>query len=162
MSEVKSAITEQIQRLRVLWPALNSRPETTDEIVRAVMRYSQRLVPSDIHTGFDRVIEASPTSGWPPGPHEVVGCVLQARRERNNASESPRRHAGGISFSEWWHSLPGEERAQHEALRKMMEKRDPVAPPQVKVAPKPDDIALLAEFRSPSGTPSDTIDWEAA
>lgn len=162
MNDVKSAITEQIQRLRVLWPALNSRPETTDEIVGAVMRYAGRLVPADIHTGFDRVIEASPTSGWPPGPHEVVGCVLQARRERTNSSDSPRRNFGGVTFSEWWYSLPVAERGKHQALHKMMAKAPAEPHTQDRAASVTDDLALLAEFRSPSGNQSDTIEWEAA
>lgn len=162
MSEVKSAITEQIQRLRVLWPALNSRPETTAEIVSAVMRYSQRLVPSDIHTGFDRVIEASPTTGWPPGPHEVVGCVLQARRERNNATDSPRRHAGGISFSEWWHSLPEDERGQHEAIRRMMQARDLKRMLKESAARQSSDLSMPLDFRSFGPSQSDVIEWEAA
>lgn len=82
-------ITEQVQRLRVLWPALNAKPEVTDEIRRAIMRHEGKLEPSDVVTGFDTVISESPTSGWPPGPHEIVGCVMRASAARRMDAPAP-------------------------------------------------------------------------
>lgn len=82
-------ITEQVQRLRVLWPALNAKPEVTDEIRRAIMRHEAKLDPSDVVTGFDMVISESPTSGWPPGPHEIVGCVMRASALRRMDAPAP-------------------------------------------------------------------------
>jgi hypothetical protein len=82
VNEIESATAEQIARLRVLWPVLNSRPEHTQEIVQAIMRNRGRLKPEDIEGGFSDAIERQPTSGWPPGPHEILGCVLKAAEVR--------------------------------------------------------------------------------
>jgi len=82
-------ITEQVQRLRVLWPALNGRPEVTDEIRRAIMRHEGKLNASDVVTGFDTVISDSPTSGWPPGPHEILGCIMRASATRRMDAPAP-------------------------------------------------------------------------
>lgn len=80
-------ITEQLQRLRSLWPALNSKPQVIDEIRQAIVRQAAKLQPQDVVGGFDDCIAAMPTSGWPPGPHEVVGCVM--RRSDARRSEAP-------------------------------------------------------------------------
>jgi hypothetical protein len=94
-------IMAQAARLRALWPALNSKPEVTDEIRNAVLRHAGKLVASDVREGFDNVIAQSPTSGWPPGPHEVVGCVLRAsdarRRDAVPLPELPRTEVAGQS-----------------------------------------------------------------
>lgn len=82
-------ITEQVQRLRVLWPALNGRPEVTDEIRRAIMRHEGKLDASDVVIGFDTVISESPTSGWPPGPHEILGCIMRASATRRMDAPAP-------------------------------------------------------------------------
>lgn len=83
-----NVIHEQLQRLRALWPALNAKHEVTDEITRAIKRHESKLAPEDVVAGFDEVIATSPTNGWPPGPHEIVGCVLHASRARR--SDAPR------------------------------------------------------------------------
>jgi hypothetical protein len=119
---IRDSLREQITRLRVLWPVLNTRPEVTAEIEQAVMRYEPRLVDADIQRGFDTVIELSPTSGWPPGPSEIVGCVLQAASDRRHAQPRKTRNWGaGMTFAQWWHTMPADERGKHETLRRMMD-----------------------------------------
>jgi hypothetical protein len=119
---ITDAVREQITRLRVLWPTLNGRSEVTAEIERAVVRYEGKITPIDVEIGFDKVIELSPTTGWPPGPNEIVGCVLQAAASRKaNAPRRRRDFGGGLTFSQWWHTLPHDERPQHEVLRRIMD-----------------------------------------
>jgi hypothetical protein len=130
MSDVHSEAAEQIARLRVLWPVLNSRPEHTREIVQAIARHAPRLKPSDVADGFSLAIENAPTNGWPPGPHEVLACVLKAAETRRAITAPTRQHyPSGISFAEWWHGLAADEREQHHALAKIMQGRtlQPVA-----------------------------------
>lgn len=118
---VADAIAEQIMRLRVLWPVLNSRTEHTQEIVRALDRHAQRLTCEDVQVGFSDAIENTPTNSWPPGPHEVLGCVLQAARNRRERIAPQRRpHTGGLTFVQWWYSLPHTERPKHAALYRLM------------------------------------------
>lgn len=122
-AQIESAVGEQIQRLRVLWPVLNSRDQHTQEIVAAVMRHAHRITADDVRAGFDEAIEGAPTSGWPPGPHEVIGCVLAARERRVGSTHTPRRFGGGLTFAQWWHTLGQQERGKHSTLRRMMERR---------------------------------------
>ena len=91
MSEIRDAILAEFPRLRALWPGLNSKPDVLTEIGKAVMAHAAKLTPEDVARGFDDVIQASPTSGWPPGPHEVVGCVLAAAGERRESERASRR-----------------------------------------------------------------------
>lgn len=84
-----NVIHEQLQRIRALWPALNGKPEVTDEITRAIKRHEGKLEPADVVAGFDEVIATSPTTGWPPGPHEIVGCVLRASGARRMDAPPP-------------------------------------------------------------------------
>lgn len=158
MSDIESATAEQIARLRVLWPVLNSRPEHTQEIMQAIVRNRGRLKPEDIEGGFSDAIERQPTTGWPPGPHEILGCVLKAAEVRRAImAPQPRRYVGGMTFAEWWHSLPADGREQHTTLAKMLGRDDLAA----EVAP----LGLSAPLHcaQSAGTASaDTIEWEAA
>lgn len=121
MSAIESAVGEQMERLRVLWPVLNSRDQHTQEITAAVLRHAHRLKPEDVQAGFSEAIEGAPTNGWPPGPHEVIGCVLAARERRVGSQHSRRRgNYGGMTFAQWWHTLPMDERPKHAALYRMM------------------------------------------
>jgi hypothetical protein len=162
VSDIESATAEQIARLRVLWPVLNSRPEHTQEIVQAVMRNRRRLVPQDIAYGFSDAIERQPTSGWPPGPHEILGCVLKAAEVRRAVmAPKPTRYTTGLTFGEWWDSLPAGDREQHITLAKMLGRDDLVEDAEVvEVSPLP----VPLDFTHAGGTPSagDVIEWEAA
>ena len=162
MSDIESATAEQIARLRVLWPVLNSRPEHTQEIVQAVMRNRRRLVPEDIAYGFSDAIERQPTSGWPPGPHEILGCVLKAAEVRRAVmTPKPTRYTTGLTFGEWWHTLPSDDRARHITLAKMLG-RDDLAVEVAEVQPAALPVPL--DFTPSGGTPpaGDVIEWEAA
>lgn len=124
MSDVHAEAAEQIARLRVLWPVLNTRPEHTQEIVQAIARHAHRLKAVDVAEGFSMAIENAPTNGWPPGPHEVLACVLKAAETRRAITTTTRRqYPAGITFAEWWHSLDDSERERHEALAKLMQGR---------------------------------------
>jgi hypothetical protein len=147
------AIGEQITRLRVLWPVLNGRQEHTQEIERAIRRKASKLTADDVVRGFDDAIEAAPTTGWPPGPHEVLGCVM-ARALTRELTEKPRnpRWSMGLTFHEWWDTLPANERDAHGVLHRMMTKGDDgplkvVEEKPVPMTPMPDD---------------DEIEWEEA
>jgi hypothetical protein len=91
VSEIREAISDEFSRLRAIWPGLNRKPEVLAEVGKAVMAHADKLTPEDVARGFDAVIQASPTSGWPPGPHEVVGCVLAAAGERRENERTARR-----------------------------------------------------------------------
>jgi hypothetical protein len=87
-STLTQAIDQQLERLQNLWPTLKKKPEVMDEIRQAIIRQERRISAADISDGFDSVIEKSPTSGWPPGPHEVIGCILHASSQRFIATKS--------------------------------------------------------------------------
>lgn len=122
MSAIRAALLAEFPRLRALWPVLETKPEHLAEIGKAVMRHESRLTPEDVSHGFDQVIQQSPTTSWPPGPHEVLGCILRERdARRHELATVPRvTPRPGLSFAEWWHSLPEPERAKHEALCRIM------------------------------------------
>lgn len=143
MSDIQSETAEQIARLRVLWPVLNQRPEHTQEIVKAVARHAHKLATEDVAVGFSNAIENAPTNGWPPGPHEVLGCIIKAaevRKATHAQARSPRRF-GGLTFGEWWATLPESEKPKHAALYKLMRGDDdePEVDKPVPATPLPDE-----------------------
>lgn len=95
-STLTQVLEEQLTRLKNLWPTLKNKPEVMEEIRRAVIKQERRLQLSDVEQGFDLVIEKSPTSGWPPGPHEVIGCVITAANQRLINSRSDYTGPAGI------------------------------------------------------------------
>lgn len=154
MSAVQAETAEQIARLRVLWPVLNQRPEHTQEIVKAVIRHEHKLVPGDVETGFSNAIENAPTNGWPPGPHEVLGCIIKAAQTRKatTATVSTRRNFGGLTFGEWWSTLDDADKPKHRALYRLMRGDDDE--PEVAEVDKPVPA-------TPFGDDAD-IEWEDA
>jgi hypothetical protein len=122
LSAIRDEAAEQLARLRVLWPVLNQRPEHTQEIVKAVIRHEHKLAVDDVVAGFSNAIENAPTNGWPPGPHEVLDSILKAAQTRKAAGHGThsRRDFGGLTFAEWWHTLPADEKPKHDALYRLM------------------------------------------
>ena len=153
MSALEHAIGEQIDRLRVLWPVLNSRQEHTQEIENAIRRKASKLTADDVTRGFDDAIEAAPTTGWPPGPHEVLGCVMARAHTREiNAGPRKREWGVGLTFQEWWQTVPVHERGQHAVLHRMMTGEEPV--PLKVVEEKPVPATPMPD--------EDEIEWEEA
>lgn len=96
---METELDRQIARTVTIWPVLKGKPETCSEIRNAVLRHRERITAGDITRGFDALVEVSPTAGWPPGPHEAVGCVLSAaktrsRDERATTGEQERQAPG--------------------------------------------------------------------
>ena len=157
MSAFADELRTHTRRLASLWPALKSKPEHVAEVEQAVLRHEPRLTVSDLTHGFDEVIANCPTTGWPPGPHEVLGCVLGARKRRLNGEalqSAPRSRFGGLTFAEWWHTLPPDERPRHATLARMMgfDTSEPV----------PSAVPLHCTESGGTQSTSDTIQWEAA
>jgi hypothetical protein len=88
MTVARVQVRDCIQRLVGVWPTLRKRDTMRDEIGRAVMAHADRLMPGDLDAGVDMLIrtaraqqdDGGPAS--PPGPGEVLGCILAARRDR--------------------------------------------------------------------------------
>lgn len=152
-----------VNRMAGVWPGLRKRVELQREIGAAVMRNAHRLTVDDVSKGMDALVSRARTQqddggpAAPPGPHEVVGCILAAARARELSetttapaglpdvvveadrrlrddlvhrrgvrrddvatSNTPRRYIPGMSFPEWWASLPVSERSRHAVLFAMM------------------------------------------
>jgi hypothetical protein len=145
MSDLAQAIDAQITRLKSLWPVLNSRPEHAQEIVQAITRHARKINADDVTHGFSDAIESAPTTGWPPGPHEVLGCVMARSHTRKRSGDTrPTRFGMGLTFHEWWATVPAQERPKHAALHKLITKEEPV----------------LTAVETPAHT--DEIQWEEA
>lgn len=157
---LEAELDTQVKRLVVLWPALRNKPEVLSEVKSAVLRHTHRLVSEDIRMGMDDVIANCPTTGWPPGPHEVLGCILA--RQKARATQAPTRSLrkfGGVTFKEWWMSLPLDERDQHATLARMLG----VGLPSVDEAagtPAPVPVTCKPAAGTPLG--GDVIQWEVA
>ena len=88
MSEIEEVTTAQLARVVTIWPVLKGKPEVVDEMRRAILRHATKLDAEDIRSGVDDCIANSPTSGWPPGPHEVVGCILIRSTDRRRGAKA--------------------------------------------------------------------------
>ena len=81
-------VEQAVKRMQSVWPRVQTTPGLKAEMVAAVMRHAGKLEPADLSAGVDSLIESRPAAqdtGWaaaPPGPHEVVGCLLTARVAR--------------------------------------------------------------------------------
>jgi hypothetical protein len=77
-----------VQRMMGVWPGLRKRLDLQREIGAAVMRHAQRLTVNDLTKGMDTLMGRARTQqddggpAAPPGPHEVIGCILAAYRAR--------------------------------------------------------------------------------
>lgn len=168
MSEFEAAVGDQIHRLRVLWPVLNTRQEHTQEIEHAINRNAKRLTADDVTHGFSDAIEACPTTGWPPGPHEILGCVM-ARAHSRRAGSWPRRTSRdfGMTFHEWWATIPVSERPKHAAIHKMMTGKE-ITASDANAAPGERSTPSGAGGTVPKPVPAtplpdeDEIEWEDA
>lgn len=87
----KAIVRHAVERMVVVWPMLGNRDQMRREIGEAVMAYADRLEPSDVEIGTTLLIRSSKTAAddggpaWPPGPNEVIGCILKARADRMEA-----------------------------------------------------------------------------
>ena len=126
MPLIRADVRLALSRLTDVWPALAKRDALRNEMGESIMRHALDLQPQDLDAGLTTLIEQSPTvtaSGWitaPPGVHEVVGCILTAKRERLRAARPRRKDWGGMTFREWYESLPAEEQPKHLALARIM------------------------------------------
>lgn len=150
----RADVQESIDRLAGVFPRLRKEDALRNEIGRALMRNAEKLEVVDLHAGCTSMIESMPAlqpDGWPtapPGPHEVVGCVLTAHRARLNDAPAIRYSLAqstrdkvrqglpvtaqeanahdvwepGITFSAWWSSLTISEQHDHATLREYMVK----------------------------------------
>jgi len=146
-------VEQAVKRMQSVWPRVQTTPGLKAEMVAAVMRHAEKLQPLDLAAGVDSLIESRPAAqdtGWaaaPPGPHEVVGCLLAARATRmQNApavrtslaqgtrdkmrqglpvtAEEANAHEAwvpGITFSAWWSSLTVSEQGDHKVLKAYMD-----------------------------------------
>jgi hypothetical protein len=150
----KADVRETVERLAGVYARLRKTDELRQEIGHALMRHADRLEVADLYAGTTALIESMPTRqadggpSSPPGPHEVVGCVLTARRARLNDAPAIRYSLAqgtrdkirqgfpvttqeanardiwqpGITFSAWWSSLTLREQHDHATLREYMVK----------------------------------------
>lgn len=149
----KADVRDTVDRLAGVYARLRKADEVRQEIGQALMRHAERLDVADLHAGTTALIESLPTRASdggpasPPGPHEVVGCVLTARRQRMNdapairytlaqatrdkirqglsiTAEEANAHdiwEPGITFNAWWSSLTVSEQGDHKVLKAYMD-----------------------------------------
>ena len=150
----KADVHDTVDRLAGVYARLRKADELRQEIGQALMRHAERLDVADLDAGTTALIESLPTRASdggpasPPGPHEVVGCVLTAKRARLNDAPAIRYSMAqgtrdkvrqglpvttqeanahdvwepGITFSAWWSSLTISEQHDHATLREYMVK----------------------------------------
>jgi hypothetical protein len=150
----KADVHDTVDRLAGVYARLRKADELRQEIGQALMRHAERLDVGDLYAGTTALIESLPTRASdggpasPPGPHEVVGCVLTAQRARLNDAPAIRYSMAqgtrdkvrqglpvttqeanahdvweqGITFSAWWSSLTISEQHDHATLREYMVK----------------------------------------
>lgn len=128
-------VREAMSRMSDVWPRLKKDERLRNEIGQAVWRERSRLNPSDITRGVEQLFTVAPTTAkdggpaWPPGPREVMECVLRARgdrisqQQRDNASNTgkARRLAGRCCAMRGCHGgvdyLPNEQMLVCESCR---------------------------------------------
>lgn len=158
-------ITEQnvrdtVERLAGVYHRMRKADELRQEIGQALMRHADHIEVADLYAGSNALIESLPTRqadggpSSPPGPHEVVGCVLTAKRARLHDAPAiryllaqstrdkvrqglpvTREEANahdvwepGITFSQWWSSITISEQGDHAALKAYMDKQSDLIP----------------------------------
>ena len=156
----KAQVRESVDRLAGVYTRLRKADELRQEIGQALMRHAEKLEGADLHTGVTALIESMPTRqrdggpSAPPGPHEVVGCILTARNARLNDAPAIRYSLAqstrekvrqglpvtaqeanahdvwepGITFSAWWSSLTVDEQHEHATLKAYMDKHGDLIP----------------------------------
>ena len=81
-------VRDTVQRLAGVWPTLRKRDTLRDEIGRALMRHADNLEAADLDEGVTLLVQTARVQqddggpAAPPGPGEVLGCVLSAKRQR--------------------------------------------------------------------------------
>lgn len=153
-------VQQAVKRMQSVWPRVQTTPGFRAEVVAAVMRHASKLELPDLTDGIDNLIGSRPAAqdtGWaaaPPGPHEVVGCILTAQRARLNDAPAIRYSMAqgtrdkvrqglpvttqeanahdvwepGITFSQWWSSLTISEQHDHKVLKAYMDKDSDLIP----------------------------------
>ena len=156
----KADVHDTVDRLAGVYARLRKADELRQEIGQALMRHAERLDVADLHAGITALIESLPTRASdggpasPPGPHEVVGCVLTAHRARLSDAPAIRYSLAqatrdkvrqglpvtaqeanahdvwepGITFSAWWSSLTISEQHDHKVLKAYMDKDSDLIP----------------------------------
>lgn len=95
MMVARVQVRDTVQRLAGVWPTLRKRDTLRDEIGRALMRHADNLDPADLDEGVTLLVQTARVQqddggpAAPPGPGEVLGCVLSARRARVSAARGP-------------------------------------------------------------------------
>lgn len=153
-------VQQAVKRMQSVWPRVQTTPGFRAEVVAAVMRHASKLEMPDLTEGINNLIGSRPgtqATGWaaaPPGPHEVVGCILAARITRiENApairyslAQSTRDKVRqglhvtaqeanahdvwepGITFNAWWSSMTVTEQHDHKVLKAYMDKDTDLIP----------------------------------
>lgn len=95
MMVARVQVRDTVQRLAGVWPTLRKRDTLRDEIGRSLMRHADNLDPVDLDEGVAMLVQTARVQqddggpAAPPGPGEVLGCVLSARRARVMAARGP-------------------------------------------------------------------------
>lgn len=88
-------VRDTVQRLSGVWPTLRKRDTLRDEIGQALMRHADNLEATDLDEGVTLLVQTARVQqddggpAAPPGPGEVLGCVLSAKRARVMAARGP-------------------------------------------------------------------------
>lgn len=148
MTITRTDAIDTVKRLTSVYSRLRRDDTMRDEIGQALMRHADKLTVPDLYAGCTALIETLPARqkdggpAAPPGPHEVLGCVLQARhdrvreepkvrfsmaqsvRDKVRAGERITRaealahdvYEPGLSYREWWSGLTADEKIEHRIL----------------------------------------------
>lgn len=97
-----------IKRLESMWPILRNNEEHKKAIAMLANEKASSASEDDLNHAFRLLLANHKTSNkdggpaWPPSPHEVLGCILSAQRERKANVKiavpyyGPRRVAGRV------------------------------------------------------------------